>query len=130
MSRTYKDKPSRLKYDQYDKDMVVFSREEITKTHHHEYINGEIVQVDWPESEWLRYTHVTYIFTKSTKPYKRRTTNDKWYWYKRTPSWWSRMMMNRPQRRQGRMWERKVLLEDLEATDPPGVSRKPHIYYY
>lgn len=49
-----------------------------------------------------------------------------------TPSWWTRMRMNRPQRRQAHLWERKavtILIID-ETLDPPGVSQKPFIYFH
>ncbi len=129
MSRTYKDKPARLKHDRYDKDMIVFSREELIHDHYHELRNGEIVRIDLPEELCHSYTRVTYIFGKTSKTKKRKNQDTEWHWMT-TPSWWTRLNMNRPQRREGHLWERKVLLEDVEEADPPGVGRKPHIYYY
>jgi hypothetical protein len=129
MSRTYKDKPSRLKYDRYDKDMVVYSTEEVTKDHHYYFENGEFVRKDLPEEDRRTYTRICYIYGKTTKPKKRKEHDTEWHWMS-TPSWWTRLTMTRPQRRAGKIWERKVLFEDIEDADPPDVGRKPHIYYY
>ncbi len=127
MSRTYKDKPSRLKYDRYDKDMIVYSTEEICREYAHELRNGEIVEV--PLEKPYVYNKICYIYGPTSKPKKRKEHDVEWHWMA-TPSWWTRLTMNRPQRRKGRLWERKVLLEDVEEADPPGVSKKPHKYYW
>lgn len=103
------------------------------------------------EQEWdLRYETIKYIkvvknlYTGETsersgfyccqKPgvlTKKRRTKDYEYHWMSTPGWWIRLKMNRPQRRAGKLWERRVIFEnDLEETDPPSVSRKPHIYYW
>lgn len=50
-----------------------------------------------------------------------------------TPSWFTRMFMTKPQRHRGRMWEKDVVKLDtseLEDTDPPDVSKKPHKYFW
>ena len=62
------------------------------------------------------------------KPKQRRTKNTEWDWLGSTPSWWTRLMMNRPMRARGRAWEHAVL-RDVEL-EPPGVSHKPHHYYW
>ena len=57
-----------------------------------------------------------------------------WHWLESTPSWWTRMMMNRPQRRQAHLWEREAIktqsLDDIEELDTPNTSHKPHQYYW
>ncbi len=74
---------------------------------------------------------VRYIKLPGVKTKKRKEVDTDWHWLRGSPSWWTRLTMNRPQRRAGHMWEQKVLLEtDLENTDPPSVSYKPHVYYY
>lgn len=99
MSRTYKDKPWKFKYDPYTKDMI-------------------------PTEGY------GYLLTKTTKTKKRKEVDTEYHWMN-TPSWWTRLRMNRPQRAAGRLWERTVFYElDLEDTDPPGVGKKPHIYYW
>ena len=71
-----------------------------------------------------------YRFGKTTKTKKRKEVDTEDHWMN-TPSWWIRLMMGTPLRAAGRIWEKKVLKEiDLEDTDPPGVGRKPHIYYW
>lgn len=48
-----------------------------------------------------------------------------------TPSWWTRIVMNRPQRRDEHLWEKKVLIaEDLEEVDAPDCGKWPLKYYY
>lgn len=60
--------------------------------------------------------------------------DNEWHWLEATPSWWTRMMMNRPQRREAHLWEREVSkaqnIEDLEDLDTPNCSHKPHQYYW
>lgn len=87
MSRTYKDRPTKIQYPKY-----------------------------WDDA--------------GDTPKQPKHVNTKWFWMS-TPGWWTRLMMNRPMRHRGRAWEHKVLREhDHEDTDPPGVSRKPHHYYW
>ena len=107
--------------------MVVYSTKEVYQEYSHELINGEIVKV--PLDEPFTYNRVCYIYAPTTKPKRRKGEDVEWHWMS-TPSWWTRLVMNRPQRREGRLWERKVHFEDIEETDPPGVSKKPHIYYW
>lgn len=93
------------------------------------------------------------IFATTTKPKKKKNHDTEWHWMS-TPSYWTRIMMNRPQRRQGKVWEIDVskiqcktemvqtypyigtvpLLsqetEDAYNKETPSVSRKPHVYYW
>lgn len=126
MSRTWKDKPWKLtEYYDHGLDSIRVEYEaEITETFCRE-------TWQWVKLEAsIHRTRYYYIQQKSTKPKVRKSKNTEWRWYKQTPSWWTRLFMNKPQRRKGRQWERKVLFEDIEDTDPPGVSRKPHKYYF
>lgn len=128
MSRTYKDKPSRLLYDRYDKDFVYHKEVEVQHKPKALMLNELLgLPVEYPYKSVFR-SYFTY--RKTTKPKKRKTLNTKWLWFQRTPSWFTRITMNRPQRRKGKLWERAVLFQDIEETDPPGVGRKPHNYYY
>lgn len=102
MSRTYKDKPSKLRFDSYMKDIV--------------RVEGTFKYI--------------YLPTTKTKKRKKSDTEDH---YMSTPSIWTRLMMNKPQRREGSLWEREVVktqLSELEELDKPNVSRKPHVYYW
>ena len=111
MSRTFKDKPSKLRYDPYDMD-----RDEIV-------YNSE-----------LYYGFITSyrLQLPTTKTKKRKEVDTEYHWMS-TPSWWTKMCMLKPQRRKGRLWEVEVVklqIDALEEADAPGVSRKPHIYYH
>ncbi len=109
MSRTLKDRPSRVQHEPWDKDRSPIYTE----------YKGCI----------LRYS---YILNKTTKTKKRRKVDTEWHWMS-TPSWWTRLMMNKPQRRAGSIWERKAVLTDFSSLlelDTPGVGRKPHVYYW
>ena len=96
-------------------------------------------ELKFPETRWdfdsFKITSdnsyiIRYIKLPGVKTKKRKELDTNWHWLSATPSWWTRLTMNRPQRRAGRVWEQKVLLEDLEETDPPGVGHKPHCYYH
>ena len=67
-------------------------------------------------------------------PKRKRVINDNWNWLFSTPSYWTRLMMNRPKRRACSLWEHEVELlrvEDLEdIEDCPDYGNKPHIYYW
>lgn len=115
MSRTYKDKPYRIRHPRVvDYDVIEYQK----------YYNPKYYS-DGPY--W--YTAKLYLKRAGVhqKKPKRVDTEDHWM---TTPGWWIRLAMTKPQRRRASMWERKVLFEDLELCDPPGVSRKPHQYYW
>lgn len=65
-------------------------------------------------------------------PKRRKELDTEEHWMN-TPSWWVRLMMTRPQRREGSLWEREVVktsLEEIDGVDTPSISRKPHIYFW
>lgn len=70
MSRTYKDKPAKVRLEPWDKDGY------------------------------------GYIWLPTTKTKKRKEVDTKDHWMS-TPSAWTRLMMNRPQRRASHLWEKK-----------------------
>lgn len=114
MSRTYKDRPSRIRYpDEYKwRDDSFYQLEE--------YFTIENV---------LRVIHLKRpgVYTK-----KKRCVDTEWRWMT-TPGWWVREMMTRPARRRNRVWEanvRKANIDELEDEDPPLFGRKPHVYYW
>jgi hypothetical protein len=133
MSRTYKDRPYKIRFPQERRDDYVVYKEEpwlqTTKVVGYDRETFKTIEEELPFPVW----HVTRweIPGPTTKPKLRRYKESRGYGrYTGAPSWWTRMFMNKPQRHKGRQWERKVLFEDLEETDPPGVSRKPFVYYY
>ena len=74
----------------------------------------------------------SWIDLPTTKTKKRKELDTEWHWMS-TPSWWTRLTMNRPQRRKCKLWERdalKTCLDSLDDLDKPIISRKPHIYYW
>lgn len=124
MSRTYKDRPWKIRFPESDPDFgyykLPFERER-------KRFNKEKGYYE-PTGEY--YTSFVYMHIPGIKLKKRKDCDTVWHWTRGTPSWWTRMMMNKPQRRRGKLWERKVLVEDLEETDPPMCGRKPHMYYW
>lgn len=115
MSRTYKDKPSKLTHEPWDKDTLRFEYE------------GE--RLDYYTNEPKTYIGYGHLDLPTTKTKKRKEVDTEEHWMS-TPSWWTHLCMNKPQRRAGRIWEATVLREDIEETDAPGVSKRPHIYYW
>lgn len=122
MSRTYKDKPWKFKnpeaYDyNWGCEKIPYEKE---YTH---YRSGEVFNIT---SYWVKP-----IAGAKTK--KRKTVDCDWHWMSSTPSWWTRMMMNRPQRREVHLWEHTAThtpLDELEELDTPPSGKKPHIYYW
>lgn len=109
MSRTFKDRPTRVKYEPWDKDRSP-------------------IYVEYKDCI-LRYS---YIFNKTTKTKKRKSVDTQEHWMT-TPGWWIRLMMGKPQRREGTLWERKAVLTDPDSLldlDTPSIGRKPHIYFW
>jgi hypothetical protein len=70
-----------------------------------------------------------YLQIPGAKTKKRKEHDTEYHWMS-TPSWWNRLFNNIPQRRKGRAWERKVLVEGVDETDPPNFSKRPHHYYW
>jgi hypothetical protein len=61
---------------------------------------------------------------------KERKFGKLWRWMN-TPSWFTRMMMTKPQRKAAHDWERKAATSsDIEQLDTPPHGKKPHIYYW
>lgn len=126
MSRTYKDKKWTLRFPEYDytKDREAVPYEAYRRRY------------DWETSNWIItdevITRYYYLPKKGVKTKKRRKIDTNWHWMS-TPSWWTRLMMNRPQRRAAHLWEKeaqKTEVESLEDLDIPNVSHKPHKYYW
>jgi hypothetical protein len=122
MSRTYKDS-NRVKLKRYYKDRW---ETEHTK---YEYESEKYLWPDFNVSVGLT-TRIKYLKKPGvlTKKRKEVDTTDHWM---TTPGWWIRLTMNRPERREHHLLEKKVLREiDIEDVDFPDLGRKPHIYYW
>jgi hypothetical protein len=107
MSRTYKDRPSKIRFPEEQWDYKYYR------------IGG---------GNW----HICFLEYRGvlTKKKKRVDTENHWM---TEPSWFIREFMNQPQRARGKQWEKKIVkvsLDNLIDVDYPDVSRKPHIYYW
>jgi hypothetical protein len=106
MSRTYKDRPSKIRYPEEQWDYQY-------------YRCGDC---------W-HFNHLAYpgVLTK-----KKKSVDTENHWMSE-PGWFIREFMNQPQRARGKMWEKKIVkcdVDELINQDVPDVSRKPHIYYW
>jgi hypothetical protein len=107
MSRTLKDRNWKFKYPELSWDY-------------------DTVRITSDSGFTIRYLKLPGVKTK-----KRKELDTDWHYLRNSPGWWTRLTMNRPQRRAGHVWEHEVLKQaDLEDCDPPGVGHKPHIYYW
>lgn len=126
MSRTYKDKKWELRFPE---DSLNHGMEKVPYTTTLKYFNPDEGHFEDTGVEVTRYI---YRPVKGAKTKKRKHADTNWHWMT-TPSWWTRMMMNRPQRREAHLWEHSAAhtpLESLEELDKPNVSHKPHKYYW
>lgn len=107
MSRTYKDRPYKLHSSYWRSD------------------EEEYIPCGNPMFPWA------VMKKKTSKPKKRKEVDTEWHWMS-TPSWWTRLTMNRPQRRAGHTWETGVIgLQFIDETlDYPGVGKRPHNYFW
>ncbi len=119
MSRTYKDRPSRVR----------FPRE-------NEYFPVPYIRVgrNWKTGEYEERLGWYFIKKPTALPKKRRTDDSEWHWQS-TPSWWTRIFMNRPQRIASKRWEREIVKYSFwdianDDFDPPLIGDKPHTYYW
>lgn len=122
MSRTRKDRPYRVHSPEHQWD---YGRTQYTyKADGFEY-NPETGLRDIP----VVWTMYSYLQIPGAKTKKRKEQDTEYHWMS-TPSWWNHLFNNIPQRRKGRAWERKVLVEEVDETDPPNFSKRPHRYYW
>ena len=110
MSRTHKDVPAkhRKPRDVYD---WFYATEKVP------YLNHNNATRYW-------YRDLPGMKTK-----KRKEVDSEYHWMT-TPSWWTRLMMNRPARRHYHLLEHKALTSDLEDFDFVDLKKKPHNYYW
>lgn len=108
MSRTYKDRPYKVRHPEEQWDYRYYPREG-----HRWY--------------WHCALQRPGVLTK-----KKKHVDTENHWMT-TPMWWVREFMNQPQRVRGKQWERqmvKVPVGELDIQDIPDVGRKPHLYYW
>ena len=105
MSRTKKDKPSKLKYGSWDQDMLIMN-------------------------EPYRWT---WLQLPTTKTKKRKEVDSEWHWMRGTPSWWNNLFHTRPIRGKFRNFcsnARKTDVSQLEELLEPKDSKSPHKYFW
>lgn len=135
MSRTWKDLKYSLKYPHRrwgsSADTVLYKTvvKVIKVVYEFDVEAGKAVPVKLDKPKyWLHHYHVQ---TKTTRPKLRRSkVTEHYHMYSSAPGWWIRETMTRPKRRACRVWERKVLFQDIEEADCPDFGRKPFNYYY
>lgn len=111
MSRTHKDVPVKHR-----------SPQEI-----YDFSHGVVREVWVDEDGVVRYRSYDLPGVKTKKP-KHKDTEYHWM---STPSWWTRLTMNRPMRRYYHLLEHEATkAEDLEELDIPDLKKKPHNYYW
>lgn len=124
MSRTYKDKPYKIRDPESDWD---YRYDSIPYTAFGKY---------WSAGKWVEREYQSIWFRKKrgvlTKKKKHVDTEHHWM---TTPGWWVNLFMNRPQRIASKQWERDVVKLSFwdiaqDNFDPPMIGRKPHIYYW
>lgn len=113
MSRTFKDVPYKLRWELVER---VAQCRRVTYSY-----NAETELIAAVEETDGEFTAWDFVYSGKVPEYYHNSS---------VPSWWTRIKMNVRQRRAGRLWERRVLLCDIEETDPPGVGRRPKIYYW
>lgn len=123
MSRTYKDRPEKVRFPEvYPWD----------SNSGYEKIPYSYTYRRWGSDEEITTTRYWMKPIAGAKTKKKKSVDTNWRWMN-TPGWWTRMMMNRPQRREAHLWEHQVAktpVEELEEVDKPNCSHKPHVYYW
>lgn len=117
MSRTYKDCPTRVRFPKYDKSKW----------------DDKYDIYEYPAISHSGYEYIGrwYADKPGYFPKLRKEQDGEWHWCEDAPSWFIRMFMTRPARRQWRLWERRVIHErEVEETDYPNFGNKPFMYYY
>lgn len=121
MSRTRKDLPAHIRQPEED---YRYGTEKIQYT---------VVGRHWETGEYCERTGTWYKDIPGAKTKKKRHGRHWKYWSQITPMWWIHVYMTKPQRAQGKAWERTAVrlgVDDLIDVDLPSVGRKPHDYYW
>lgn len=117
MSRTYKDRKAKLQFPE-DYNDLAYKKITYTKA----YINTY--------GDYNEYDAYWYMPVAGFKVKKKRSNPGRYFWYRSTPGWFVRLVMNKPARRAAKLAERKVLFSDIEDFDFVDTKRKPNIYYW
>lgn len=137
MSRTYKDRPYKHLKDKLSWD------ERHEKVEYEGYVYDYAIPYSYPDTSLREYLDSKFIVGTCIKTFivekagilkkRKRSYYDAGdYWFRRTPSWWTREFMTVPKRAACRNWEKQAIYaDDLEDyKDCPDFGRKPHVYYW
>lgn len=137
MSRTYKDQPPHIRFedqrrwrgDQADWHRFDYEQKMIGyRTSWYDYKTGVTHRLDTPQE----YEYTVWLKKPGVIRKKKKNDDIKYHWMG-TPSAWTKIMMNRPQRKASKKWEREIVknqIETLEDADAPPLGRKPHGWYW
>lgn len=126
MSRTYKDKKWRLRFPESDWRFGTERVPTVRSLYNYSLEEDRVL-------DELFYNGFCFMELPGVKTKKRKKADTDYHWVSNTPSWWTRLFMNRPQRAAAHTWEKRVVhlpVDLLEEVDLPNVSKKPHKYYW
>ena len=118
MSRTYKDKPYKLRYGSWNQDWMRLP-----------YLK---VYIPWGETEEKAVSSFYGLQLPTTKPKLRKEVDSEGHWMS-TPSWWNNTYHTRPKRAKFRNFTSdtvKLSLDAIEDVIEPVDSNKPHCYFW
>lgn len=87
------------------------------------------VDLNFNMSKTFKDKHPKLRFPETSEK-KKKDKDSKHRWLEETPSWHTRLMMNRPQRRADHLWEREMLSKEIDELDYPDNKKKPKVYYW
>lgn len=115
MSRTYKDRPFRIRFPK------------VEEYEYFEYISSGINYRGVAYDNVVRKYSTKRAGVLVKKPRRRDT---EWHWQS-TPSWWTNMFMIRPERTRANRETSKIKcipLDKLDLVDIVNFKKKPHVY--
>lgn len=74
--------------------------------------------------------HKVFLQRFGVKKKRKRSFDDSWKMYSRSPGWFTKLTMNRPLRRKFRIYLLKLNPKLLEDCDPPCHLYKKFVYYW
>lgn len=123
MSRTYKDRPYKSRFPTENSDNKYRCVPYIAEGLH------------WKTKEPYCALRWFSVKRRGVLTKKKKHVDAERHWIHSTPSWWTNMFMNRPQRIASKKWEREIVQYSFwdiaqDNFDPPLIGNKPHVYYW
>lgn len=120
MSRTYKDRPWKVRFPEQNW--------RVTNETHYERVPYEAEGINYWDKK--PYNEIRYFSVKKpgvlTK--KRKNCNHEYRWLQNEPSWFTRDWMNAPKRKHANRMCRTI--SNLEELDIPDTRNLPKVYYW